>query len=246
MTNQNPESTPANEESQVQDAQAASTEATEQEQNAQAGEAPAQEESVEANAAPAPAESNDEKPAAAKAEADDDDEESFDGNQQSFEELLEQYDQFREYRPGEVVHGTVVNIGEQEVVFDIGARVEGIIPERLIGTEHAWEGADSMTQTQTMHARKALMEEHADAFIALPGGFGTLEEIAEFVTLKILGYHDEPLVMAPASYWQPLKAVFDHFISEDFASPNYAGLYDFADTPLQALALCGDTSTPSD
>lgn len=54
-------------------------------------------------------------------------EESF-GEQQSFEELLEQYDQFREYRPGEVVIGTVVNIGEQEIVLDIGARVEGIVP----------------------------------------------------------------------------------------------------------------------
>lgn len=61
-------------------------------------------------------------------EVEEDEEENFGDGQQSFEELLEQYDKFREYRPGEVVTGTVVNIGEQEIVLDIGARVEGIVP----------------------------------------------------------------------------------------------------------------------
>ena len=121
-----------------------------------------------------------------------------------------------------------------------GGRVEGIIPESLIGTEHAWEEADQMIQTATMHQRKQLMEARADAFVALPGGFGTLEEVAEVLTLKILNYHNEPMILLPGTFWQPLQATLDHFIDTGFASPSYRRLYDLADTPEQALNLCGD------
>lgn len=113
MTNQNPEETPeTTSNTEASENQETTNEVTEQEQQA----APTAEETTKPETA---VESDD---------TEDDEEEGFGDGQQSFEELLEQYDQFREYRPGEVVTGTVVNIGEQEIVLDIGARVEGIVP----------------------------------------------------------------------------------------------------------------------
>lgn len=119
-----------------------------------------------------------------------------------------------------------------------GGRVEGVIPEALIGTEHAWDGCDDLVVTQTMRQRKQLMDDKADAFFVLPGGFGTLEEVAEILTLKILDYTQRPVVLVnTAGFWDPLVALFEHFYATGFAREKYRRFYAVARTPEDALAV---------
>jgi cytokinin riboside 5'-monophosphate phosphoribohydrolase len=73
------------------------------------------------------------------------------------------------------------------------------------------------------------MYERADAFVALPGGFGTIEELLEVLTLRQLGYHRKPIVLLDvAGFWEPLLAVFEHLFELGFAKPEYAGLWHVA------------------
>ncbi len=119
-----------------------------------------------------------------------------------------------------------------------GGRVEGVIPEALTGTEHAWDGCDELIVTQTMRQRKQLMDDKADAFLVLPGGFGTLEEVAEILTLKILDYTARPVILVnTAGFWDPLVALFEHFYATGFAREKYRRLYALAQTPRDALVL---------
>ena len=76
-----------------------------------------------------------------------------------------------------------------------GGYIVGVIPESLKDKELAYEAADELIVTQDMRGRKTIMEKNADAFIALPGGFGTLEELLEIITLRQLHYHDKPVVI---------------------------------------------------
>jgi len=86
-----------------------------------------------------------------------------------------------------------------------GGRVVGVIPEALTNMEVAYENADELIVTQTMRERKQLLDERSDAFVVLPGGFGTLEELAEIHVLKVLGYSDRPLVLVNADgFYDPL------------------------------------------
>lgn len=120
-----------------------------------------------------------------------------------------------------------------------GARVEGVVPQSLVGSEHAWhEGADEMLVVHTMRLRKAIMDAKAEAFLALPGGFGTLEEVAEILTLKILGHTDRPLVLLnTAGHWDPLLELFEHFYKSGFGQEKYRALYQVAATPAEAMDL---------
>ena len=86
-----------------------------------------------------------------------------------------------------------------------GARVVGVIPQMLVDQEHANHGCDELHIVQTMHERKALMAERSDAFLALPGGIGTFEELFEVWTWRQLGYHDKPIgVLNVAGYYDTL------------------------------------------
>ena len=117
-----------------------------------------------------------------------------------------------------------------------GGRVIGVIPEKLKGLELAWEGADELIVTRDMRERKAIMEERADAFIALPGGFGTLEEIVEVMVLKQLWYHQKPLLFLNVNgVYDKLIAFFDHLIDENFIKPSLRKLYQVASTPEEAI-----------
>ena len=119
-----------------------------------------------------------------------------------------------------------------------GGKVIGVIPESLVNTEHAWDGCDELTVTQTMRQRKQLMDDQADAFVVLAGGFGTLEEVAEILTLKILGYTDRPVILLnTAGFWDPLLALFEHFYSTGFGKEKYRAHYAVATTPAQVLEL---------
>jgi uncharacterized protein (TIGR00730 family) len=92
-----------------------------------------------------------------------------------------------------------------------GGKVTGIIPDFLKNRELMLDGADEMIVTENMHQRKMLMFEKADAFVALPGGIGTLEEIVEQMTWVQLGQHEKPVILANiANFWKPLMVLLAH------------------------------------
>ena len=134
--------------------------------------------------------------------------------------------------------GCGIMVAVAEATKAAGGRVHGVIPESLVGTEHAWDGCDELVITQTMRERKQLMDDQADAFVVLPGGFGTLEEVAEILTLKILGYTNRPVILLnTAGYWDPLIALFEHFYATGFAREKYRAHYAVAATPEAVLEL---------
>jgi uncharacterized protein (TIGR00730 family) len=104
-----------------------------------------------------------------------------------------------------------------ESVVDHGGLVTGIIPDFLKAREMMFRRAQEMIVTRDMHERKRLMFEHADAFVALPGGVGTLEELVEQLTWAQLGRHKKPILIANIDrFWDPLCALFDHMRDMQF------------------------------
>lgn len=102
-------------------------------------------------------------------------------------------------------------------VLDHGGAVTGVIPEFLVAREHAMRGADNLIVTRDMHERKRKMFELADAFVAMPGGIGTLEEVVEQITWVQLGRHRKPILLANIkSFWNPLRALIDHMKTLEF------------------------------
>jgi uncharacterized protein (TIGR00730 family) len=87
-----------------------------------------------------------------------------------------------------------------------GAHVTGVIPDKLVDREVALRDISELIHTRTMRERKQLMDDRSDAFLILPGGIGTLEELIEMVSLRQLGYHDRPIVVLDADgFWAPLR-----------------------------------------
>ena len=106
-----------------------------------------------------------------------------------------------------------------DAVLAGGGRVLGVIPERLRDAELAHQGASELVMTGSMHDRKRVMAERADAFAVLPGGIGTLDEMFEILTWRQLGLHDKPIFLVDiAGYWQPLRALLDHLVAQQFAA----------------------------
>jgi uncharacterized protein (TIGR00730 family) len=101
-----------------------------------------------------------------------------------------------------------------------GGRVVGIIPGLLRDAELAHPGITELVVASSMHDRKRLMAERADAFAVLPGGIGTLDETFEILTWRHLGLHDKPIfVVDVAGYWRPLCNLFDHLVAHGFVQP---------------------------
>lgn len=106
-----------------------------------------------------------------------------------------------------------------------GGCVIGVIPERLLEREVAYLGVTEMYVTRTMHERKARMMELSDAFVALPGGIGTLDELFEIWTWRQLGYHAKPVgLLNVAGYYDGLLAFLDHAVQEGFLTPDCRAL----------------------
>ena len=104
-----------------------------------------------------------------------------------------------------------------DAVLAAGGRVVGIIPERLRAVELAHQGATELVIAGSMHDRKRVMAERADAFAILPGGIGTLDETFEILTWRQLGLHDKPIFLVDvAGYWQPLRDLLDHLDTSGF------------------------------
>ena len=101
-----------------------------------------------------------------------------------------------------------------------GGEVTGVIPHRLRDAELAHHGVTELVVVDSMHGRKRVMAERADAFAILPGGVGTLDELFEILSWKQLALHDKPILLVDiAGYWAPLRALLEHIVARGFARP---------------------------
>lgn len=107
-----------------------------------------------------------------------------------------------------------------------GGYVFGVIPHALDRFEVTYTACDRLIYTETMRERKAIMDENAAAFIALPGGIGTMEEVLEIITLKQLGYHSKPVIILNGyGYFDPLLAQLTSCVTKQFAQPELLEIY---------------------
>lgn len=124
-----------------------------------------------------------------------------------------------------------------------GGRVYGVIPKALVKLEVAHTGVTELRTVETMHERKAEMTERADAFLALPGGIGTLDELFEAWSWNALGYHKKPLCLLNVDgYWDGMVEFIDHATTSGFLSPNRRSQLLVASTPDEALDLLDEAA----
>ena len=127
-----------------------------------------------------------------------------------------------------------------------GGQVIGLIPTRLLEREVGHRAITELITTPDMFERKRQMIDRADAFVILPGGLGTLDELLEVVTLRQLGYHDKPIVLVNlGGYWDPFIALVDQIVRHKFAVPGARTLYRVVDTVEQVLPALGIGQPPS-
>ena len=132
-----------------------------------------------------------------------------------------------------------------DACLQAGGSVVGVIPEFLRRAEVGHGAVTELVVVDTMHERKRTMFERADGFVILPGGLGTLEEMFEVLTWKQLGLHDKPIVVVDvAGYWQPLAALIDHMIGENFARPEARALLTVVDDVEQVLPALERAAPP--
>ena len=129
-----------------------------------------------------------------------------------------------------------------------GGEVVGLIPARLLEREVGHRAITELIVARDMFDRKDQMIARADAFVVLPGGLGTLDELLEVVTLRQLGYHAKPIVLVNVGgYWDPLIALVDQVITHGFAAPNARTLYravGSVEEVLPALGIDAPLRTP--
>jgi uncharacterized protein (TIGR00730 family) len=119
-----------------------------------------------------------------------------------------------------------------------GARTVGVIPESMIEGELPDHENDELIITADMRSRKGEMDRRSDAFLVLPGGLGTLEELFEIWTSRVLGMHDKPLVILdPYGLYDPLRVLMDHLHTEGFARPRSLEAVDWAGSVPEAFDL---------
>lgn len=170
------------------------------------------------------------------------------GNHPAYREAAEQLGRLLVERHLELVFGAG-SIGLMGVVADTvlaaGGTVIGVIPKFLSAREILHQ---TMTETHivdTMHERKALMEELSDGFIALPGGLGTFEELFEILTWSQLGLHRKNIgLLNVRNYFDPLLSQIDHSISEGFVKPKNRDLFVVSDNPADLLDLLEQHALP--
>jgi len=127
-----------------------------------------------------------------------------------------------------------------------GGEVIGVIPKHLMRVEIAHANLTELHVTADMHERKAKMAELSDAFLALPGGAGTLEELAEIWTWAQLGLHGKPLGLVDvAGYYRPLHEFADHMVAEGFLKQEHRDLLFFDEDPAALLAAFAAYEPPA-
>ena len=128
-------------------------------------------------------------------------------------------------------------------VLDGGGHVFGVIPKALVNLEVAHEGVTELHTVETMHERKAKMTDLADAFLALPGGIGTLDELFEAWSWNALGYHAKPFCLLNVDgFWDGMIEFIDHATESGFLSAQRRGQLLVAPTPEEALELLDEAA----
>src|SRR5690242_309410 len=128
-------------------------------------------------------------------------------------------------------------------VLDLGGQVYGVIPAALVELEVAHEGVTELHRVETMHERKAKMTELADAFLALPGGIGTLDELFEAWSWNALGYHAKPFCLLNVEgFWDGMINFIDHATRSGFLSQQRRNQLLVAQTPDEALELLDEAA----
>ena len=126
-----------------------------------------------------------------------------------------------------------------------GGEVFGLIPARLLEREVGHRAITDLVVTKDMFERKQQMIDRSDAFVILPGGLGTLDELLEVVTLRQLGYHAKPIVVVNlGGYWDPLIALVDRVVEQKFAEPSARTLYRMVDGVEEVLPALGVSQPP--
>ena len=121
-----------------------------------------------------------------------------------------------------------------------GGRTVGVIPRFLSEIEIAHQESSKLHIVDDMHARKRKMFDLSDAFVALPGGLGTLDETVEMIAWGQLGRHDKPVILISThDYWTPFLRVIDQIVSRKFAHHDIPALFRVVDTPAEALRFLG-------
>ena len=144
------------------------------------------------------------------------------GHNPAFVQLASQVGQWIGAHGGQLVYGGgrsgLMGV-VAEATLAAGGRVVGIIPTALVEKEFAHQGCTELHVVDTMHERKRLMAEKADAFLALPGGIGTFEELFEVWTWRQLGYHDKPVgILNSQGYYDALLGFIDQVVADGFMS----------------------------
>jgi len=132
-----------------------------------------------------------------------------------------------------------------DAVIAAGGRVIGVIPKALADYEIAHQRLTELHIVNSMHERKAMMADFADAFIALPGGYGTLEEFCEIVTWTQLGIHRKPCgILNVAGYYDGFLTFIDHAVSQGFISPVHRAIILASESPTDLIHMLADYTPP--
>jgi uncharacterized protein (TIGR00730 family) len=164
---------------------------------------------------------------------------SSSGVDASHQELARSFGKLLADRSLELVYGgaQVGLMGEvANASLAAGGRVTGVIPQGLFAREVPHHGLTTLHEVGTMHERKALMYDLADGFVALPGGLGTLDELAEVSTWSSIGLHSKPIVLLDADgFWDPLVAMLDRMVDKGFVAPPVRRSIQRGASPEEAL-----------
>ncbi|TWU11545.1 LOG family protein YvdD [Symmachiella macrocystis] len=133
-----------------------------------------------------------------------------------------------------------------DAVLAAGGEVVGVIPEQLATKELLHTGVTVMHRVDSMHARKAKMEQLSNAFVALPGGYGTLEELLEIITWAQLGIHRKNIgILNTSGYFDGLIGLVEHAIAESFMRPDHRKLLVVANSPTELLERLQEHELPT-
>jgi uncharacterized protein (TIGR00730 family) len=170
------------------------------------------------------------------------------GNQRAYSDAAEALGALLAERGIGLVYGGG-NVGLMGVIADAvmaaGGKVIGVIPQSLANREIAHTGITELRVVDSMHARKAMMAELADAFIAMPGGVGTFEEFFEVVTWTQLGLHRKPCGLLNVNgFYAPLAAFIDQAVTEGFIKPVHRAAIVVDSDPVKLLDTLGTIKLP--
>ncbi len=131
-----------------------------------------------------------------------------------------------------------------DAALKAGGTVKGIIPRFLEEREVAHNGLSELHVVETMHQRKMLLTDWADAFVILPGGLGTLDELMEILTWKHLGHHAKPIILLNVhGFWEQLLQFFERIAADRMIKPGYQDYYKVCNSADEALALIDHHNT---